>query len=105
MLLQPKKTKFKKFKKKYLSKSIETRSYKLQRGSVGLKALGSFRITSRQIEAIRQCMNRDLGRRGKIWINIHLQAFLLWLKKAKIYKIPKNETIKHSFGNHLPKNK
>jgi large subunit ribosomal protein L16 len=70
MLLQPKKTKFKKFKKKYLSKSIETRSYKLQRGSVGLKALGSFRITSRQIEAIRQCMNRDLGRRGKIWINI-----------------------------------
>ena len=42
---------------------------------------------------------------GKIWINIHLHAFLLWLKKARIYKIPKNETIKHSFGNHLPKNK
>ena len=42
---------------------------------------------------------------GKIWINIHLQAFLLWLKKSRIYKIPKSETIKNSFGNHLPKNK
>ena len=42
---------------------------------------------------------------GKIWINIHLQAFLLWLKKARIYKVPKSETIKHSFGNHLPKDK
>ena len=42
---------------------------------------------------------------GKIWINIHLQAFLLWLKKARIYKVPKSETIKHSFGNHLPEDK
>ena len=42
---------------------------------------------------------------GKIWINIHFQAFLLWLKKTRIYKVPKSETIKHSFGNHLPKDK
>ena len=42
---------------------------------------------------------------GKIWINIHLQAFLLWLKKVRIYKVPKGETIKHSFGNHLPEDK
>lgn len=70
MLLQPKKTKFKKLKKKYLSKFLETRSYKLQKGSIGLKALDSFRMTSRQIESIRQCINREIGRRGKIWINI-----------------------------------
>ena len=42
---------------------------------------------------------------GKIWINIHLQAFLLWLKKVRIYKVPKGETIKHSFGNHIPEDK
>ena len=70
MLLQPKKTKFKKLKKTDLSKPTETRSFKLSHGSVGLKALGSFRMTSRQIEAIRQCMNREIGRRGKIWINV-----------------------------------
>jgi len=27
-------------------------------------------MTSRQIEAVRQCVNRELGRSGKIWINI-----------------------------------
>jgi large subunit ribosomal protein L16 len=70
MLLQPKKIKFKKLKKNYLSKSTETRSFVLHQGSIGLKALGSFRMTSRQIEAFRQCVNREIGRRGKIWINI-----------------------------------
>lgn len=41
---------------------------------------------------------------GKIWINIHLQAFCLWLKKVKLYKIPKQEIIKHSFGKKILKN-
>jgi large subunit ribosomal protein L16 len=66
MLLQPKKTKFKKFKKNYLTHKLETKSYKLEHGFIGLKALESCRITSRQIESVRQCMNRDLKRRGKI---------------------------------------
>jgi large subunit ribosomal protein L16 len=70
MLLQPNKTKFKKFKKRYLSKSIETRSCSLKFGFIGLKAVEQIRITSRQIEAVRQCMNRILRRRGKIWVNI-----------------------------------
>ena len=35
---------------------------------------------------------------GKVWINIHLQAFFLWLKKIRIYKIPISQKIKHSFG-------
>ena len=70
MLLQPKRTKFKKFKKNYLSHKIETKSYKLNNGFIGLKALESIRITSRQIEAVRKCVNRDLGRKGKVWINI-----------------------------------
>jgi large subunit ribosomal protein L16 len=66
MLLQPKKLKFKKLKKNYLSNSLETKSCFLEHGFIGLKALESHRITSRQIEAVRQCMNRELKRRGKI---------------------------------------
>jgi large subunit ribosomal protein L16 len=70
MLLQPKRIKFKKLKKKYLGKCLETRACQLRFGFIGLKALNSFRMTSRQIEAVRQCVNRELGRSGKIWINI-----------------------------------
>lgn len=70
MLLQPKKIKFKKLKKNYLSNSLETKACFLEHGFVGLKALESHRITSRQIEAVRQCMNRELKRKGKIWIKI-----------------------------------
>lgn len=70
MLLQPKKIKFKKLKKNYLANCVEMRSCCLRHGIIGLKALGSFRFTSRQIEALRQCVNRELGRRGKIWINV-----------------------------------
>jgi large subunit ribosomal protein L16 len=32
--------------------------------------MGSLRITARQIEAVRQCVTRELGRRGKVWVNI-----------------------------------
>lgn len=70
MLLQPKKTKFKKFKKNYLSNSLETKSCALDHGFIGLKAMESQRLTSRQIEAARQCMTRELKRRGKIWIKV-----------------------------------
>lgn len=66
MLLQPRKTKFKKLKKNYLSSSLETKACRLEHGFVGLKAIESCRLTSRQIEAVRQCMNRELKRRGKI---------------------------------------
>ena len=41
---------------------------------------------------------------GKIWINIHLQAFYLWLKKVKLFKIPKQEIIKYSFGRKILRN-
>jgi len=70
MLLQPNRTKFKKLKKKYLTSCLETRSFKLHQGKIGLKAMGSLRITARQIEAVRQCVTRELGRRGKVWVNI-----------------------------------
>ena len=40
---------------------------------------------------------------GKIWLNIHFQAFLLWLKKVKLQKTPPSQKIKHSFGINFPK--
>jgi large subunit ribosomal protein L16 len=70
MLLQPKKIKFKKLKKNYLSNLNKTSLSKLHHGFIGLKALSSTRINSRQIEAVRQTINRELSRKGKIWINI-----------------------------------
>jgi large subunit ribosomal protein L16 len=70
MLLQPNRTKFKKLKKKYLTNFLETRSFKLHQGKIGLKAMSSLRITARQIEAVRQCVTRGLGRQGKVWVNI-----------------------------------
>jgi large subunit ribosomal protein L16 len=39
-------------------------------GSVGLKALESGLISSRQIEAARRAMTRYVQRGGKIWIRI-----------------------------------
>ena len=40
---------------------------------------------------------------GKIWINIHLQAFILWFKRVNLYKIPSSEKVKHSFGIKVSK--
>ena len=39
-------------------------------GSYGLKALGSERITSKQIEASRKVISRTLRRAGKVWIRM-----------------------------------
>ena len=40
---------------------------------------------------------------GKIWINIHLQALILWFKKVSLFKIPASEKVKHSFGIEVSK--
>jgi uncharacterized protein len=42
---------------------------------------------------------------GKIWLNIHFQAFFLWLKKIKLHKAPKSQKIKYSFGINFSKRK
>ena len=39
-------------------------------GEFGLKTIGAARITSRQIEAARVSINRQIKRGGKIWIRI-----------------------------------
>nr|QYC61902.1 ribosomal protein L16 [Stephanopyxis turris] len=69
MLLRPKKIKYKKLQKGTLPK-LNFRSNKLRFGSIGLKALTSGIISSKQIEASRQAINRKINRKGKIWIRI-----------------------------------
>ena len=69
MLLQPKKTKYKKLQKGKLSK-FDFRSNKLRFVSIGLKAAKAGTISSRQIEAERQAIVRKLNRKGKLWIRV-----------------------------------
>ena len=71
MLLQPRQFKHRKLKKRYINNQlIETKSNTLRYGRIGLKALAATRLTARQIEAVRQCVNRNLARKGKIWITV-----------------------------------
>jgi large subunit ribosomal protein L16 len=65
MILQPKKTKYKKLQKGKL-KRYNFRSNKLQFGTLGLKAVNSGTISARQIEAARQAIVRKLSRKGKL---------------------------------------
>jgi len=69
MLNQPRQTKYKKTRKGKLVK-LEFKSNKLTFGTIGLKALESGLINSRQIEAARQAIVRKIKRKGKIWIKI-----------------------------------
>jgi len=69
MLLQPKKFKYKKVRKGKLKKFIY--NSKLNFGLIGLKAIESGLITSKQIEAARQAISRKIKKKGgKIWIKI-----------------------------------
>ena len=69
MFLQPKRSKYKKIRKGTILK-LEFRSNKLQFGTIGLKSIESGVISSRQIEAARQAINRKIKRKGKLWIRV-----------------------------------
>lgn len=69
MFLQPKRSKYKKTRKGKLS-HLNFRANKLRFGTIGLKAAESGTISSRQIEAARQAINRKINRKGKLWIRI-----------------------------------
>lgn len=69
MFLQPKRVKFKKLRKGRLKK-LDFKSNRLKFGTIGLKSLESGTISSRQIEAARQAVNRKINRKGKLWIRV-----------------------------------
>ena len=64
-MLQPKKTKYRKMMKGRM-KGHETRGTKLEFGSYALQALEPGWITSRQIEAARRAMTREIKRGGNV---------------------------------------
>ena len=65
----PKQIKYKKTKKGKLSK-YEFKANKLKFGTIGLKAVESGMLNTKQIEAARQAIVRKIKRKGKIWIRI-----------------------------------
>lgn len=68
-MLMPKRYKYRKVQRGVLrgkSKDGNTLAF----GDVGLRAIGTSFVTSRQIEAVRICITRELKREGKVWIRI-----------------------------------
>ena len=65
----PKKTKHRKMMKGRM-KGTETRGTQFEFGRYGLRALEPGWITSRQIEAARRAMTREIKRGGNVWIKI-----------------------------------
>ena len=68
-MLLPKKVKHRKWQKG-VYKGKANRGTKISFGQYGIKALEIKRITSRQIEATRRTITRQLKKEGKVWIRI-----------------------------------
>lgn len=70
-MLIPKKVKHRKWQKgRSRDRKVETRGIELHYGSYGLKALGSARLNSRQIEAARKAITNYMKRHGRLWIRV-----------------------------------
>lgn len=68
-MLQPKRTKYRK-QHKGRNRGVATSGNVVSFGEFGLRALGTARITSRQLEAARRTISRFIKRNGKVWIRI-----------------------------------
>ncbi len=68
-MLQPKRTKFRK-QQKGRNRGLAQTGSKVSFGEFGLKAIGRGRMTSRQIEAARRTITRNVKRGGKLWIRV-----------------------------------
>ena len=66
-MLMPARTKFRKMMKGR-NRGVAERGSKLHYGSFGLQAVVAGLLTSRQIEAGRRALTREIKRRDKIWI-------------------------------------
>lgn len=69
IVLQPKKTKFRK-KSKGRNRGLASRGSSVSFGEYGMRAVGRARITAREIEAARRAVTRYVKRGGKIWIRV-----------------------------------
>jgi len=66
-MLQPKKTKFRKFQKRKVS---GLKVQQLNFGIYGIQSLSCGRLSASCIEAARRAMTRKLKRTGQIWIRV-----------------------------------
>ena len=69
-MLMPARTKYRKMQKGR-NRGMAERGSKLHYGSFGLQAVEAGLLTSRQIEAGRRALTREIKRRGKIWICVY----------------------------------
>ena len=69
MIMSPKKTKYRKFHRGHL-RGKATRGNTITFGDYGLQSLEPCWITSRQIEATRRTITRDVKRVGKLWVRV-----------------------------------
>lgn len=68
-MLQPKRTKFRKFHKGRVS-GIKDNQYQLSFGNYGIKTYESGRLSARVLEAARRSMTRKMRRGGQLWIRV-----------------------------------
>lgn len=70
-MLQPKKLKYRKAQKgRSLKREIAIKGTELSHGEVGLKALETRMITSKQIESCINVLKKTLGKKGRYWLKI-----------------------------------
>jgi large subunit ribosomal protein L16 len=73
MLLSPRKTKYRKQQKKKPFKSVYGSSYMfagLNHGVIGLKALEPGRLKSKQIQSVRNVINKKIKKIGRLKVNV-----------------------------------
>ncbi len=68
-MLQPKKTKFRKYQRGKMKGNAKN-GHSLEYGEFGLQAMEPHWITNRQIEAARIAITRHIKRGGKVWIRV-----------------------------------
>jgi large subunit ribosomal protein L16 len=68
-MLSPKRTKHRKAQKGRI-REVAKRGATISFGQFGLKAQEPIWLTSRQIEAARQAMTRNMKREGNVWIRV-----------------------------------
>ncbi len=69
-MLQPKRTKYRKFHNVYHNKKKANKGNKISFGEFGLQAQTSNWITARQLEAARIAITRKMGREGQVIIRV-----------------------------------
>ena len=82
----------------YLKKKIMTSvEYKMNNNTVFFASMKVKEINFNNLNILKSIFYLTIYP-GKIWLNIHIQAFFIWFKKIKLQKIPRSQKIKYSFG-------